>query len=212
MEKPIYVLSGLGADERVFQKLHFGVPVTFVKWEVPEQAESIQAYAARIAANIPVTRPILVGLSFGGVVAIEIAKHIPVEKLMLIASVKTREELPFYYRLIGLLNLHRLVPATLLKPSNRITNWAFGAESIADKKLLKQILADTSPQFLKWAINQLLHWKNHIVPPNVLHIHGTSDRILPIASVDCDFVIEGGGHLMTLTKPEALSELLRQHL
>jgi pimeloyl-ACP methyl ester carboxylesterase len=212
MAKPIYVLSGLGADERVFQKIDFGGPVTFVKWAVPEPTESIQAYAVRIAAGIPDACPILVGLSFGGMVAIEIAKHIPVEKLVLIATAKTREGLPFYYRLIGYLNLHRLVPVQLLKQSNRLTNWAFGAASGADKNLLKQILADTSPQFLKWAMNQILHWKNQSLPTQVVHIHGTSDRILPIAFVNCDIRIEGGGHLMTLNKPEVLGAVIRRYL
>lgn len=206
--KEIYLFSGLGADERAFQLLDFsGYSHTFVRWIAPEGQESMSQYATRLLAQIKAERPVLIGLSFGGMMAVEVAKQIAVEKVIIIASAKTGQEIPFYYRWAGFLRLHRLVPVRLLKQHNFLANWFFGIESDFDRQLLKQILADTDPQFLVWAIGQIAQWNNRVLLPNLFHIHGGKDRILPLQA--CDRVIPGGGHLMALNKAKELNEVLR---
>ncbi len=177
----IYLFSGLGADERVFQKLYFSkYQVTFVKWVEPIKNEPIEAYAKRISFQIKHPNPILIGLSFGGMIAVEVAKVISTEKVILIASAKNRKEIPFYFRLLGRMRIDSLIPASILKKSNFLSNWFFGIESNTDKLLLKQILLDTNPIFLKWAIAKIIRWKNEVAIKNIIHVHGTADRLLPI--------------------------------
>ena len=132
--------------------------------------------------------------------AVEVAKLIKAEKVILIASAKTKFEIPLYYRLIGKTNIHRIVPASLLKQANFISNWFFGTESSKDKVLLANILRDTDPIFLKWAMDKIVNWQNAEITQTVKHIHGTADRILPLKFVLVDVIIKGGGHLMTVNK------------
>ena len=109
MLKNVYIFSGLGADERIFQRLDLsGFSTIFIKWEVPFKNETIENYASRLIRQITEPRPILLGLSFGGLISVEIAKQIETEKVILIASAQTREEIPLYYRLAGKLKLHKL--------------------------------------------------------------------------------------------------------
>jgi pimeloyl-ACP methyl ester carboxylesterase len=204
--KRIYIFSGLGADERVFQYLDFsGFAVTFIRWLQPIQNETIEGYAKRLTQQITTTRPVLIGLSFGGIMATEVAKLIDTEKVVLIASAKTRQEIPFYYRLAGQLRLHKLLPASLLKQPNVLSSWFFGAQSQEDKKMLADILRDTDSQFLRWAIDKIVTWKNQFVHPNLIHIHGTADRILPFRYVVSDLKVDGGGHFMTVNKAHELT-------
>jgi pimeloyl-ACP methyl ester carboxylesterase len=213
MTKELYIFSGLGADERVFQQLDFsGFSTTFIKWIVPQDTETIENYATRLLDQITTTKPTLIGLSFGGLIAVEIAKQIDTEKVILIASAKTKKEIPFYYRMAGQLGLHRLLPTVLLKSSNLVTNWLFGTSSSFDKQLLKQILIDTDPVFLKWAIDKVVRWTNQTQITNIFHIHGTDDRILPFRFVKCNSIIKNGGHLMTLNKADELNSIIRQQL
>jgi hypothetical protein len=206
----IYIFSGLGADERVFKSIDFGNhEIHFVQWIPPLLNESIEEYSKRISDQIKSTRPVLIGLSFGGMMTVEISKHIETEKIILIASAKTKKEIPFYFRAIGVLRIHKVVPASLLKKSNFIMNWFFGARSEEDRILLKSILLDTDPAFLKWAIDKIARWKNIMAPKNATHIHGDSDKILPIQFVSCDFKIKGGGHLMTLTHTKEISNRIK---
>lgn len=209
--KTIYIFSGLGADHRVFQNIDFGEnKVIHIPWITPFQNESIEAYAKRISKPIIDNEAVLIGLSFGGMIAMEIVKHIEVRNVILISSAKTKYEIPFLYKALGTLKVHKVIPALFMKKSNFITNWLFGVESAFDKNLLKQILEEFDENFLKWAINAIVIWRNTNIYTGVKHIHGTKDRILPFRNVKADFVVENGGHFMVLNKAEEISVLLKQ--
>ncbi len=209
----VYIFSGLGADERAFQFIQFrNHPVSFIKWIIPNKNEPIKRYAERLAKQITVPHPIFIGLSFGGIMAVEVAKLIQPEQLILIASAKNRMEIPFYYRLAGTLRLHKLLPAALLKKPSMIANWFFRISKQKDKQLLAEILKDTDKQFLKWAIDKIVNWRNKALPVNYTHIHGTSDRILPYRFVKANIAVDGGGHFMTVNKAVELTEILNSLL
>jgi len=211
--KKLYIFSGLGADRRVFKYLDFfGFDVTFIEWIAPKNNEAIEEYAKRLTKQIHSEKPILIGLSFGGIIATELAKQIQTEKIILIASAKTKNEIPFYYRFLGALQLHKLIPSRLMKQSNFFSFWLFGIKTKEDKELLSEILKDTDPQFLKWAINAIVNWRNTTEHENIQHIHGTADRILPIYFAKYDVGVKGGGHFMTINKFEELDQILKQIL
>lgn len=209
--KKVYILSGLGADERVFRYLDFkDLDVTFVQWIPPLPNESINHYAQRINEQIKHKNPILIGLSFGGIMATELAKIIRVEQLILISSLKTRVEIPVVYRLAGWLRLHRLIPYSFLKKDHSLNRWLFGVIRKNDKDLFKRVLADTDIDFLKWAINCIVKWNNTQLHHNLFHIHGTNDKLLPIRKSGKVIPIKDGGHLMVLDKAKQVSEVLHQ--
>ena len=205
----IYILSGLGADKRVFNKIDFeGLDIHFIEWVLPTKNETIEDYAFRLTEQIKTKSPILIGLSFGGMMATEIAKHIATKKIIIIASAKTKNELPFYYRFAGALKLNKFLPTKILKKKNLISNWFFGTTNEDDKKLLGEILNDTEPQFMTWAIDKIANWKNITKHANLIHIHGTGDRILPIKFTKSNIKIMNGGHFMTLNKSKELTQIL----
>ena len=211
--KNLYIFSGLGADKRVFQNMDFSeFNANFVEWISPTENENIESYAQKLTEQIKHENPILIGLSFGGIIATEIAKIIETEKVVLIASAKNEYEIPNYFRIAGKLKLHKLLPTKLMKMPNIFSFWFFGVENNIDKKILREILKDTDEKFLKWAIDKIVTWKNRIEHNNLVHIHGTSDRILPISFVKWNTKVENGGHIMTLNKAEELTKILRNEL
>lgn len=211
--KNVYIFSGLGADKRVFQHMDFSFcNATFIEWIPPFLEDDIESYAKKITDQIRHDKPILVGLSFGGMIATEVAKIIKTEKVILMASAKNQFEVPPYFRIAGKYKLHRLLPAKLMKKPNFLSYWFFGVENNSDKKLLKQILNDTDEKFLKWAIDKIVTWKNKTEHENMVHIHGTSDRILPLRYVTCTTKVKNGGHFMTLNKAKELTEILERQI
>lgn len=206
----IYVFSGLGADRRVFNNIDFGgLDITHVEWIKPAPDEPLVHYAQRMAADRIAPYSALIGLSFGGMLSVEIAKLIPVDKIILIASAKTKNELPHGFLMKYLLRLRKLIPERRLTSPNAIADWFFGAKTAGEKQMLRAILKDTRPGFFKWAINAIIHWENETVPANSIHIHGDKDRIIPIKNVKADYVIPGGGHLMTLNKAAEIGQIIR---
>ena len=210
----IYVLSGLGVDHRVFSDIDFGnVEVIHMPWLQPQKKETITGYAARLAALITDELPTLIGLSFGGVIAQEIARIIPCSKVILIASAKNPSELPAIYRLIGKTRLHQLVPGFAFTYSGPIVAWLFGARKENEKKLLTVILKETDPVFRSWAINTLLTWThNEPVLKHTISIHGSLDHIIPIRNIVADFIVQGAGHFLTVSHAMEVSKLLQKIL
>ncbi len=114
--KHIYCISGFGADERVFSKLNLpGYNIHYIKWNIPEKNESLHAYAKRLIEQIHHVNPILIGLSFGGMMCIEIARQFPVEKIILISSIKSFQERPFWMKLSGKLRVNKIFPMRSFK-------------------------------------------------------------------------------------------------
>lgn len=209
--REIYFVSGLGADQRVFQFLKFeGYQPRHIYWLKPKPSESMAEYAQRLTQQIDSERPVLVGLSFGGMMAVEIAKLIETERVIIISSAKSKAEIPPYVKLLKVFPLHKLVP---IKVVNRFglwfMKWFFGTQSQQQGTLLSNILLDTDDDFLKWAVDQVLDWRNTDAPDNLYHIHGTADRVLPIRfAQDVDQVIEEGGHFMVVNYAVLITALL----
>lgn len=209
----IYIFSGLGADYRAFEKIDFGdLPIEHIEWISPLEKESMLNYAKRISEKITSENPILIGLSFGGMMLMEIAKFKKTKQIILIASAKNKYELPSIYRFFGKTKLNKFIPNSFLKRTNFILYWLFGAKSKEEKFILNLILKDTDIVFLKWAINEILNWKNIEIPDNVIHIHGNVDKIIPFKNINPDFVIQNGGHLMTINKAKEIENILFENL
>ncbi len=210
--KPIYLISGLGADERIFQWLRYdGYRPIHLHWLPPERRESIEHYAHRLAQEIKDKRPIIVGLSFGGIVAIEIAKQMETEKIVLLSSVKQSSEIPIYFKLFRALPIHRIFPfKSLLWAFYWLAYWLFSPEGTEQKQLLKTVLVETNPHFLKWALHKVVVWQNKEALSNLVQIHGKRDRIFPFRLVSPDYALEGCGHLMVMNQAQEISDLLKQ--
>jgi len=206
----VYFISGLGADKRAFQllDLSFCNPV-FVDWIRPHKNEPISSYAARLKEQIPNKDPIIVGLSFGGMIAIEIAKQYPVKKLILLSSAKAEHEIPFYLRGMRYLPLHKVVSPSMLRSANQFAYRLMRIDQRKDKIIFKQMFVEADDSFVSWAVNQIIHWKNTQVIPNTYHIHGTADIMLPYRFIKANHTVKGGKHLMLMSQAENISKLLK---
>jgi len=207
----IYFISGLGADRRAFKKLIFppDCELIHLDWIPAIKNEALESYADRLAISIDTSTPFyLIGLSFGGMLATEIAKKLKPLHTFIISSTPVFKELPWYYRMAGSLSLQKIVPVSLLKRGNNIGLKFLGATTREETALLKQLVIDSDPIFMKWALTSILSWRNNERPQNLTHIHGTTDNILPIRYNKPDITIEGGGHFMVYANAETISRLI----
>jgi hypothetical protein len=129
--KKIYLIGGLGVDERVFTTIHFkDYEKQVVKWIEPLPNEPLPEYCKRLLPQIDSPNPIIAGVSFGGVIANEISKLIPVKQVILISSIRSRSEMPWLFRLAGNLNIHKIIPFNLARKANRLLRWPFGYRTL----------------------------------------------------------------------------------
>jgi len=209
-----YIFSGLGADERVFDQIDFGTfdPV-FIPWEPISEEQTLESYAKQLSAQVKTSHPILIGISFGGIIAQEMSMLFDQCPVLIIASVKTRLELSPFMRFSGMIGLWKLIPVNKILKNKRLNYWLFGTNTPREKTILDQILADSDPVYTKRAIGMISTWKRRKpVPSKVLQIHGDADHIFRIGNLNPDYMVPNGTHFMTVSQPEKLSQLIQDAL
>ncbi len=209
--RKVYFIGGLGADKRVFSFLDLSFcEAVYIDWMEPLKNESLESYAGRLRNKIPETHPTIVGISFGGMLAAEMAKADSNVKAIIISSNKTAKEFPAWFRIGKYIPLYKWVPAAFSKRFVWTAKGILGAKGEEQQKLLRQIIHDTNARFSKWAIRAILHWKNREIPGNIVHIHGTADKLLPCRLVKADHSIKGGAHVMIMDKHQEISDILKK--
>jgi pimeloyl-ACP methyl ester carboxylesterase len=193
----IYAISGLGADERVFQFLDLPFEVVCIKW-VPWHGHNLQSYAELLFEQVDTTEPFaLMGVSFGGIVAVEMNQSCNPKSTILISSAESWNDFPSWYFMLPTINLVRFIPTALFNLPRPVANFLFGAKN---KPLLDQILNDTDPQFVKWSIEQIRSWRSEIRLIKSVRIHGSADRIIPMTNESSIKVVPDGHHFMVADK------------
>jgi len=211
----VYLISGLGADRKAFSRLTFpeGYRVFALDWNEPDQDETLEHYAWRMSASITPHEPfILVGLSFGGIVAIEISRWLQPKKIFLISSIACRSQLPQKYRIMGALGIHRSFFLRWIKSGNAWVHYYFGVRSGRIQHYLDERIQQTSLNYLRWSLEAILNWKEEKKNALIYQIHGTRDRIFPVRLVQAEKIIPGGGHFMVLTHAKSISACIFREL
>lgn len=206
----LYCLSGLGVDERAFVNLDIEkYDVIHVPWIEMHKNESLKHYAARLLEHMRVEKDYaLLGLSFGGMLAQEMAILKAPKQLYLISTARSVEAVNPFLRVLIRLNLHVLLPGVLFQKSNRIAEWFFGARSNQAKIILKEILADTDPTFVKRAISSIARWKG--VPILAAkRFHGNTDKLISPPK-ELDVLLENEGHLAVIEEGERISKFINE--
>ncbi len=206
---PLILLPGMAADARLFEPQRRAFPDLVVPtWIEPEPEEPLQDYAGRMARSVEPIHPSFVGgASFGGMVALEMAACLGLPTCFLIASVRAPDELP--WRLRALRPLARFGPERLGSAADRASRWLAPSVSPATAGQLRRLSAPQAT-FLRWACWAVLNWSPspdaRLV--NVRQIHGSNDRTFPLRYTRPDEIVQGGGHLLTRTHPEAVNAFL----
>jgi pimeloyl-ACP methyl ester carboxylesterase len=211
----VYFISGMGADSRLFKHIRLpeGFQMKFVDWIEPGREETIPAYASRLAEQIDTSRPfVLVGVSLGGIVSVEIAKRFPPVATVIIGSIPVAGDLPRYYYTLGQsLGLLRVLPGSFFKRAAAAKRW-ITREKEEDKRLIWQMIREADARFLEWAMRAVLKWENKELPQPLWHIHGTRDIVFPIRLTRPSHTIRRGDHLVIMTRPEEVNAILREVL
>jgi pimeloyl-ACP methyl ester carboxylesterase len=208
----VYLISGLGADSRLFKniKLPAGYEAVLINWSLPNANDTLTSYAQDIVnQNNIKDDSVVIGVSLGGMIAVEIAKQVKLNKVILISSIKTDSEAPWYFNVFRKLPVYIAIPGKLMTHLGFLVKPMFGKMKADDLALFKSMLRNSSPIFLKWAMGAVLNWKSDVTYPNLYHIIGDKDLVFPHQNIkNPTAVIKGGTHIMVFDKADQINTLL----
>jgi len=134
---PVYFMPGLAAGPTIFENIKLPedqFEMYFLEWFLPSENETIESYALRMTQKITHDNPVLIGVSFGGVLVQEMAKIIQTRKVIIISSVKSKGEFPSRFKIARNTKAYKLIPTQLLADIEKLVKYAFG-DNIVTKRL-----------------------------------------------------------------------------
>lgn len=211
----LYCIPGFGVDDKIFSNLTIDADLVFINWLDPLPKETLTGYAIRMASSIDEEDPVILGISFGGMIAQEIAKLRRVKQIILVSSVKSGSELPRHLRTIGLLRLDKLFPLKKIPDSEKafaLANRRVGAFTKEEQAMANNYRRAANINYVNWSFDKILNWKNTTCPKETIHIHGTKDRVFPIRGIKPTHIIENGTHMMVWNRADEISSIINEAL
>ncbi|RAR75734.1 alpha/beta hydrolase [Flavobacterium aciduliphilum] len=208
---PVYFMPGLAASPTIFERIHLPESVFemhFLEWRVPDKNDTLQDYAQRMVKQILHENPILVGVSFGGILIQEMARFITCQKIIIISSVKSNQEFPVFFKIANNLKLYKLLPMSLFTWFEILLKRNPSKKGKKRWQLYDTFLNVRDQTYLKWSITQILTWTKATPDEHVIHIHGDKDAIFPIKKIQHCIVVSGGTHIMIVTQYRWFNEHL----
>jgi pimeloyl-ACP methyl ester carboxylesterase len=200
---PVYLMPGLAASSLIFERIALpkdSFELFLLEWEIPIDNESLLDYAKRMTTKIKHQNPVLIGVSFGGILVQEMARCLPVKKVIIISSVKTNLEFPRRMKIAKTTKAYKLIPMSLILNLENLAKFSFGEKVNQRLQLYEKFLSVRDIRYLDWAIEQVILWERTVADENVIHIHGDADDVFPIKYISNCIVVKGGTHIMILNK------------
>jgi len=210
----VYFMPGLAAGSKIFE--YISLPSNkyefhFLDWLIPESPEeSLENYTKRLSKNIKHENPVLIGVSFGGIIVQEMVKFIHPKKVIIISSVKNREEFPKRMKFLKKTKIYKLFPSKKISKINNFSKYNLNHSLKRKTDLYKKYMEVRNEKYLNWAIHNMLHWKSENHVQNIIHIHGSDDEIFPIKHIQNCIEIKGGTHAMIITKAKKINTILQE--
>ena len=213
MEKiPVYFMPGLAASPKIFENIKLPedrFEMFFLEWILPETTESLKHYAQRIAQNIKHDNPVLVGVSFGGILVQEIAHLIKARKVIIISSVRCNMEFPRRMKFAKMTRAYRFFPTALMQRVDWLAKISFGNNMITRRlNLYEKYLSVRDKKYLDWAFESVIVWDRAEPDEKIIHIHGEADEVFPAKYLKNYIPVKGGTHIMIINKAKWLNENL----
>lgn len=205
-------MPGLAAGPEVFKYLELSAEkytFHYLKWIKPLSIdERIDNYASRLSLEITEENPVLIGVSFGGIMVQELAKFVNPRKVVIVSSVKSPDELPRRFKFARFTKIYKLFPIKVIENFEDYTKYFLGKSLRRKADLYKKYLYVRSKESLKWSIYNIIKWEQIKPIENIIHIHGTADTVFPIKNIKNAIEVKDGTHIMILTKAKKISIII----
>jgi pimeloyl-ACP methyl ester carboxylesterase len=204
-------MPGLAASSKIFEFIKLpsdAFEAHYLEWFVPDRGMSFGDYARKMAQQIEEEQSVLVGVSFGGMLVQEMAKYIPVRKVIIISSIKRKSEMPKRLLFAKYTKVHRLLPTGLVNNVELLAKYAFGETVTKRLSLYEQYLSIRDKYYLDWSIDKIVHWDQNTYDPDLVHIHGDRDAVFPVGPISDYIPVRGGTHTMILHRFKWFNERL----
>ncbi len=213
-KRTVYCIPGLSASISIFENLPQSKSIEYILLDqkFPSKGESFDNYIQRWSDEIKVDNAIVIGVSFGGIIAQELLKHKAISKIILVSSVRSPRDYSLMMKVFKSIRIYKLLLTRLLKKLNKIEHHPKTNRQHKISSMLKKYLPYRDPYYVNWSAEKIINWIPAEISIPVVQIHGTKDEIFPFAKTKNAISIKDGTHAMIVTKRKWFEENLLNYL
>ena len=207
----VYFMPGLAASPDIFEYIKLPpqkFEMHYLEWFLPEPGMSLREYARRMSECVTHPDPVLVGVSFGGMLVQEMMSFLNPRKVIIVSSIKCMDEMPRRLLLARYTKLHRLLPTGMINNVEVLARFAFGDPVRKRLQLYERYLGLRDKNYLDWSIDRIVHWDRQEPEPGLIHIHGEQDAVFPMGYIGSCLPVPGGPHTMIIHRHKWFNERL----
>lgn len=214
MELNYYLIPGMGADHRLYEKCHLEYgEMHYLDWIPSGESKSLSEYASLLAEKIHTENNVIIGSSMGGMVTVELAKQIQPIAAILISAPIGRQEFPPLLKFFDFIKLHRTLSPNQLMKISGLADLFMGFKSKEQRELFYEMLQGNGQDFLHFSVDAVLGWKNTQTPNcPFIQILGTKDKLFKTKRVSNAITVEGGGHFTVYEKAEEVTRIINRYI
>jgi hypothetical protein len=208
---PVYFMPGLAASPDIFERIELPgetFEIHLLEWQLPLPQETLSGYAGRIAKAVTEPDPVLIGVSFGGLLVQEMSKFVNPRSVIIISSVKSNAEFPMGMRMARFTKLYKIFPTGIVQDFEKLRKFPLNDKMRQRLSLYEKFLAVRDKGYLDWALEQILLWDRSEPDEKVIHIHGDADEVFPPKYIKGFIPVKDGTHIMIINKYRWLNENL----
>ena len=183
-----------------------------LNWPIPEKGASLKDYAKKFLIQIDQSKPVnLLGVSFGGMLCAEISEMISVNKVFIISSLKNTSEFPLLLKTLKLFPVYRIIPNQLFCSLAKTKRKFIGFEK-SFEPIFIDMLKRMPEKYFSRCIDYIVRWDRKTNKSKLIHIHGTSDKLLTQKTIKDFYPIKNGTHAMVLSNAAEINAILNKEL
>jgi pimeloyl-ACP methyl ester carboxylesterase len=208
----LFAIPGLGVDGRIFNRMKIQFSsLKIIEWLEPKEEESLTEYASRMSEPIRNQggKAILLGYSFGGVVAQEIERQLKLEGLILLSTIKYNDQRPWFFSVGRKLPLYQYLKGSWRYETIHLWGPFAGIHDPEEQELIRQMFKSASQNHRQWGANQIVKWQGNPIELPFIHIHGEKDQIFKCSLIKEAEIVKGAGHTMPFQQAEEVATILR---
>lgn len=207
----VYLMPGMAANPTIFRHIHLPeaqFELHRLQWFIPAKDMSLSEYAMKMSERVKHEAPVLLGVSFGGMLVQEMARYLSPRKVVVVSSVKHESELPKRMLFAKYTKIHKLLPTGIVNNVELLAKYAFGERVTKRLALYEEYLSIRDKYYIDWSIDQIVNWKRSQLAVDVVHIHGEKDNVFPISNIDHCIRVRQGTHTMIIHRAKWFNEHL----
>ncbi|GEM_PF-1634393 len=210
----VFLITGFALDKRAFHFMDLPPDVYQTLDLIPIlKGETLPAYAKRMAGEIGLAPgDVIGGVSLGGMIALEMAKVVDVLGVIIIASATHPRFIRKRFKMWA--PIAAWVPQAVIRRIFTLIPRILALQNMLlpeGQALLADIMGRFPPAMLQTFPMMIMRWPGSGTPARFRHIHSDGDWLIrPNGDPATLTILKGKNHLITVSHPQAVRDLVMQ--